>query len=574
MKISRLHIEQFARDEFPTFSEDHIAGDDLLLVGGNRSGKTLTFNALLYGLYGPQATYDVSPGRTSEIRFVFDNDDELIRGGSGRVYSHGDETFEIDETDEAIAEYIGEEDMVSHQFIPSEIDEHPLATLNQEERLSLIRQVVDNALEEEIEELEEQRDRLEEDIERIERTEFRPRREKLDKITISRFESRLEKIEQLQSLIDSGRIETIKQRLQDNEEIRVRLEDLDDRRHAVDQELRKKERKLRERQRYTDEINEIILDAISELICPVCDQIVQEQTAKRRLQNSRCPQCGRERSLDDLKQDLQSKVESADGEIETLESDIEDLREEKEEVQDEIETLQDSVPDLSDLSNLTIHTLKNNDYDIDAVAEQTQDKLEEHHTTIKELRDRKDQLETEIKEIEEQLTELEESRTETINRIQELSQESFEEIVTSFRDQWSENYESMAPGLAVEIDLRPDGSVILPGNDGPREYSELSTGEIRLLNISFVYTLARQATDGGDGGHNWECIVMDEPFANIDEDLRNDTLEVLRETDIQFIITTSNEDLTRHFDPDQVKSLNRMHIQYTLDEIEELAAND
>jgi len=574
MKISRLHIEQFARDDYPTLSEDRVGGNDLLLVGGNRSGKTLTFNALLYGLYGPRATYGVSPGRTSEVRFVFNNGDRLIRGGSGRSYSHGEDSFETDEADEAIAEFIGAEDIVSHQFVPSEIDELPLATLSESERLSLIRRVMDSELEEEIEKLREQRDDLESDIESIERTELQPRCEELDDINIPRYESRLEKIERLESLIDSGRIETIKQHLVDNEDLRDRLEELDDRRHAINQELRKKERKLRERRRYTNEVNEIILDAISELTCPVCDQIVREQTAKQRLQNGRCPQCGRERSLEELKLDLRSKVDSADEEIEALESDIEELQDEKEALENEIQSLQDSVPDLSDLSDLTIHTLKDNDYDIDDVAEETQERLEQHRTTIEDLSTQKDRLETEIEEIEEQLSELDNALTETESRIKELSQESFEEIINSFREQWSENYQSMAPDLAVEINLRPDGTIILPGNDGPREYDELSTGEVRLLNISFVFTLVQQATDREDQGHNLECVAMDEPFANIDEDLRVNTIEVLLESDIQFIITTSNGDLAQHFNRDQVKSLNRMHIQYTLDELEELAADD
>ncbi|MFC7230967.1 ATP-binding protein [Saliphagus sp. GCM10025308] len=71
-----------------------MSGDDLLIMGGNRSGKTLTFNALLYGLYGPQATFGVSPGRKSTVRFHFDDDDIVERGGGGRKYSHGDETYE------------------------------------------------------------------------------------------------------------------------------------------------------------------------------------------------------------------------------------------------------------------------------------------------------------------------------------------------------------------------------------------------------------------------------------------------------------------------------------------------
>ncbi len=48
MKISRLEVENFAIEESPTINEDSIRGDDLLLYGGNRSGKTLTFNAILY----------------------------------------------------------------------------------------------------------------------------------------------------------------------------------------------------------------------------------------------------------------------------------------------------------------------------------------------------------------------------------------------------------------------------------------------------------------------------------------------------------------------------------------------
>lgn len=195
---------------------------------------------------------------------------------------------------------------------------------------------MDSEPEEEIEQLREQRDDLEADIESIERTELRPRREELDDVDISRYESRLEKIERLQSLIDSGRIEIIKQRLLDNEDPPDRPEELDDRRHAINQEVRKKEGKLRERRRYTDEVNEIILDAISELTCPVCDQIVREQTAEQRLQNGRCPQCGRERSLEELKLDLRSKVDSADEEIEALESDIEELRDEKEDLENGI----------------------------------------------------------------------------------------------------------------------------------------------------------------------------------------------------------------------------------------------
>lgn len=570
MKISRLHIDQFARDDFPEFSRNNIAGDDLLVVGGNRSGKTLTFNALLYALYGPRATYNVSPGRKSEVQITFDNCDELTRGSRGRKYRTDDNTFEKNEADEAIAEHVGEEDIVIHQFIPSETSKLPLSSLSQEERISLIRQVMDSSIERKIEQLKEQRDKLDKKIEHTERVELKPQQNELNKINISQYKSRLKKIEQIQSLIESDRIKAIKQRLIENEDLRNELENLDDRRQSLSQELRRKKRKLRKKRRYTRKVDKIIIDAISELVCPVCDQVVPEETAKGRLRDSRCPQCGRKRSLEELKQNLRSKVDSADDEVETLEKEVEKLQQEKEEIQNKISSLRSSTPDISDLNDLAIHTLKKNNYDIDAVKQETQEELEKYRSTISDQQDQKEQLENRIEEIKKQLDALKRERKDAAKKIKNLSQESFQEIVTDFRSQWSENYQAMAPDLAVDINLQSDGEIILPGSDGPRRYDELSTGEVRLLNISFVYTLTQQANDGEDVNHNLKCIVMDEPFANVDDDLQNSTLEILRSSEVQFIITTSNEDMTNKFDQGQINRLNRMHIQYKLDETEEL----
>ncbi|WP_336331034.1 MULTISPECIES: hypothetical protein [unclassified Haloarcula] len=93
---------------------------------------------------------------------------------------------------------------------------------------------------------------------------------------MGRSESRLEKIEKLQSLIDTGRIEIIRDRLLENEELNEELQDLYDRKRTIEQELRKKDRQLREARRYTQEVNDLILNAIEELSCPVCDQVVAE----------------------------------------------------------------------------------------------------------------------------------------------------------------------------------------------------------------------------------------------------------------------------------------------------------
>lgn len=559
MKINRLQIEGFAIEEYPPINNDRIDGDDLLLKGGNRSGKTLTVNALLYAFFGPRATLGVAPGRKSEIEIRFDNDHVLNRGSGGREYIDENGPHEKDEADDRIQTIIGDEETVTLQFVHSETDKLPLSRLTDDQLITRIRRVRDSELQEEIEEYTEEKEELEREIEQVERTELKPLRRELDDLDMGQFERRLEKIEHLQTLINSGRIETIKQRLLENEEINEKLEDLYNRKRTIEQDLRKKNRKLREQQRYTQRVNELIINAIDELSCPVCDNVVEEDLAERRLQRGQCPQCGRERSLEQLKSNLREKVNNADDSIEDLKHQIEGLEEEKSEITDEIESLQSSVPELSELNNLTKHTLEDKDYDIDAVAAETEERLQQHRDAVERLRTKKEQLEQELEEVEASLDELKESHEYVSKRIEELQTESFEEIVADFQELWSTHYQSIADDLGQEIHIEPDGSVQVPGNDGPREYDQLSTGETRLLNLAFAYTIANH-TD------NLNVVVLDEPFANLEQDKRDSAIKFIKDADTQFIITTSNEEIERYFGTNQIETLETMPIQLTWDD--------
>jgi len=66
MKLDTIDIREFSQqDEYNAPREEDINGETLLVKGENRSGKTLTFNALRYILVGE--TINVSPGRGSEL---------------------------------------------------------------------------------------------------------------------------------------------------------------------------------------------------------------------------------------------------------------------------------------------------------------------------------------------------------------------------------------------------------------------------------------------------------------------------------------------------------------------------
>lgn len=153
MKISRLHIDQFAVEDYPTIAKDNVGGEDLFIKGENRSGKTLTVNALLYALYGPRATLGVQPGRRSDVQIQFDNDHVLYRGGGGRSYDDGDETVEKDAAEDKIEGFFGPQELTELQFVHSETDKLPLSRLSGDELLTVIRRVVQTDLQTELEEL-------------------------------------------------------------------------------------------------------------------------------------------------------------------------------------------------------------------------------------------------------------------------------------------------------------------------------------------------------------------------------------------------------------------------------------
>ncbi|AEM58765.1 ATPase AAA [Haloarcula hispanica N601] len=569
MKISRLHIDGFAVEDYQTITKEDIAGGDLLLKGGNRSGKTLTINALLYALYGPRATLGIQPGRTSTVEIQFDNGHQLHRGGGGRSYDDGTEEVEKEAAEDLLEELIGPEDITTLQFVHSETDKLPLSRLSKPQLIQSIRQIIGSNLQQELEDYRDERDSLEQEIEQVRRTELAPVQRELEEIDIGQVESRLEKIEKLQSLIDTGRIEIIRDRLLENEELNEELQDLYDRKRTIEQELRKKDRQLREARRYTQEVNDLILNAIEELSCPVCDQVVAESTANHRLDRGKCPHCGQDRSLDDLKTNLRSRVESADDTVNQLEAGIEELKEEQAEIENEIDSIQASIPDLSDLNDLTKFTLEDNNYDIEAVAERTKNELEQHRAEVDRLNTQKQSLEEERDEIQDSLDEMDESLEQVTERIDELERDSFEEIVMSFQEKWSENYEALAGELGLEVRVEEDGQILLPGNGGPRKYSELSTGESRLLNLAFAHTVASVARENENSDDSFEVVVLDEPFANLEDDQRDSAIDFIRDTDIQYIIASSNESLQRHFDPHQVEGLQTMTVQLTWDDLDE-----
>ena len=553
MKISRLKIENFAIDESPSINEPSIGNRDLLLYGGNRSGKTLTFNALLYALYGRSGTFGVSPGQKSSVNVYLDNSDNIIREKTHQYETSG---RSLDAND-GVRENIGEEDEVRLQFIPSNPADQPLSTLSGGQLLDKIRCILSPENQKNIQ----RHRRAKHDLANLE--EIRRRGERgpsierlkadLESLPLNQTRQRIEEIEGLLELINSGEIETIISRLQRKDEIATRLGELYDRQREIEQLLKQKQRELNEVSRYTQEVNDLIIDAIKEFTCPVCGRLVEEGTARRRLPN-RCPQCGRDRDLSELRGDLREKVDNADGRIEELNQEIGDLEEQLSEVKAEITELEESEPELEELTQFIRTALKQADYDIETLKERTKEELSTKREDVTAFEQERRELQEEIEEREDQLESIEESISFAEAETARLEQEAFENIRETFTDRISAVYQNIAPDLGTEIGITPDGELEFPGtgSEGRRSYDRLSSGEKRLVNLAFVISYAQFARENAEA-HNWEVLVLDEPLTNLESDIQDAAARYLRESEVQCIMTSPLDRIQSHFQDDEAK---------------------
>jgi hypothetical protein len=92
MRIDSLDIEEFAGGEHRGMTIESVSNDSQLLRGGSRTGKTLTFNAVLYNLLGAQNTVDLATGRQNKVELEFTNDSRFFRGNPEAEYEIDDET--------------------------------------------------------------------------------------------------------------------------------------------------------------------------------------------------------------------------------------------------------------------------------------------------------------------------------------------------------------------------------------------------------------------------------------------------------------------------------------------------
>jgi|AntRauMinimDraft_3_1070383.scaffolds.fasta_scaffold00704_3 DNA repair exonuclease SbcCD ATPase subunit len=565
MKIDSLDIEEFADGEHRGMKIESVSSDSLLLRGGSRTGKTLSFNAVLYNLLGAKHTIDLAAGRQNKVELGFTNDSRFFRGNPRSVYERGDETLEGSNASETFSDDLGDTTLLKSLFVHSHIGKMPLDELTRSQRTRLIRSVTNSELEQKISRLEDAEEQLGELVIETKDTKRRLSEEESDlDRQIRDLESQKKKYDRLGSQIESGELAELSQQLKKDEQVETKLDDLFKEKEGLRKRLRKLHRKKRKQENYESEVNDIIAEAVNDFVCPTCDRRITTEKAKNRIQRGYCPYCGRNHSLDGLKQRLSKKIEESDDLLDDLKQEIEELQDQRDEVSTRIDELKDDRPELEELDGFTKRRLDNYDHNIQQVQDHVQEELESISTSLEELESDREDLNERVEDIKQKSEVYSEAHDHASELVEELTEESFEAGIGEFSEAWEEAYNQMNSNLQLGISISEEGRIQFPGRNNLREYDRggnLSGSELHLLNISFACTLAQFATESEV--IKWDTVVLDEPFSNLQEEENRDAaLEYILSLDKQMIVTTSNTSIDTRFD--QVEILKREPLQTKL----------
>lgn len=568
MKLDKLEIQHFAKPEYthsgPIRKRD-IASRDLLIRGPNQSGKTLTFNAILYCMLGD--TIDLRRGHGNEVEIDFDEGSTFQRGEQGRYYwtSNG-QKLEGKDAAAKLQEKLGPEDHIKRHFLHSHIDRLPLESLSRSRLVDLILSVSDSNVKDELESARDRSETLSEElgkvgdqIDSLEREKSRKSRQKYQ------IGGQVERWQTVLDLAEDGKLREISQLLREKPEIEKELNELSSERRGLRQKMSEAKNELNLAEDYEQEVKEIIGEALKEFICPVCEDRVGSDTAMDRWDKDLCPFCRQDSHLDDLEKHIRSKKNATEGRSEELREEIKQYEDRIDEIDERMAELEKQQESLSGINDTAINVLEKYNHEIGEIRSVARERVRDAEAELADTKKDLERIKSELKEAEQERDDLKEEKKRLSDKIFSLEQEDASTEIINFQEKWNEHYHGIAPDIAFQFEVTNEGRILLPDAEGGRRHydrrGDLSDAELYLLNISFALTLNDILVENGTT--SWQAIVLDEPFTQLDDENKNRALEYLQDQDQQIILTSSDNYVLDAFGAQQSLTLERRDFRQT-----------
>lgn len=579
-RIKEIDIENFGSAEYPEFGIG-LHGDSLFIHGTNNTGKTTTLDGIIYSIFGyrfidrsanttDDAEITLTDGETEvTIERKYNQKDSLHIRKPGEemetVSGHKEILDHLIQILDLPSDYDKAELVVRSLILPQRTEDAPLRSFTKtdlksailtfssgvetSERIQELKEEIDS-LEKEFEELTYRKNNLKEDIND-------------DKIVIQRNKNRVEDLEEFVSSYRSGELFELKELLENESEIKEKLEQLYSERTATYDELIKTRRKIGELQRYHDrDVVESAKETLSVLTCPVCSTHVDAGKVEGRKSVGQCPFCGKDDYSGELYETLEDRIEYADNEVENLREKATKLEERKEELEEQIQEVKRKNQRLENANPVVVRALRDAQDE-----EQLEESFEEYRDEYHQLRQTVQEKEESIKANEEVLEELLSKMGEYKSKINELKEEKNtikEEVNQKNIQRFNEILDSVYSDLIDPLDHTlyfEDGEILLDTGNTVKECTDKHTlgfSQRRLVDVALWLTFLRLNQEDGITALDW--ALFDDIYENIDnsqiewKDHLLDALGSLTD-DVQLVTCSIDKELNSRIGCESMKQL-------------------
>lgn len=572
-RIKKINIKEFATPEYcgVLCTPD---GKNCLIWGPHRSGKSTTYDGLLYGVLGNKAVLRPSIGK-ADVSITLSNgsiDMKVTRKyRKSLLVEIGNEKCEGVEAASILQEYLGIDPDNYRTFrgitLPQRSETDSILQLTNAKELTPIierfgsdkkfSQIKDLALT--------SLDEIETVVKQLEVQDLDMAHEETGaKQRISSTKYQINQLKDYVKNYESGKLEKLVQTLEKNPEIKNQLQKLE---HEF-QQLQREDLRLRRlvgtaTHKYVDKTpEEVVENVLLKVVCPVCESVIGAERIQNRIKNKyRCPLCNEQYSWDILDK-AELKVEESK-KVEEWSERIKEINQRKTEIDDEKKKIN------FEYSHETTRRV---------IKEQISKK---DYTGVKEKLERANEL---LKDDEERLKKLDMARGQNKEELNELKNKKdfIKYLINNLKD--TKSLEKAEDGFENKINTifrritnsgtiidYENGEIHLVEQYGSRERKrrardkyDISVGEKRALDISIVLSLFLMNQESRY--YNIDFIILDDVTEGIlDDAWKNNLIEIIAKIGINTQLVCTSYDK-------QIKQLNfscegKLQVQTRLDEI-------
>lgn len=547
--VEEFDIKEFYSVEYVPVGEK-VNKQSLFILGTNSTGKSTTFDAIIYSIFGND--FVDRPIKIAHTKIILSNGDESVEitrkynaepkitilpsgeeiRGSEQVHKKICEMFKFPEK-------ISDAKRLVDAFRVPQKDEDSLIMKYKNKLEPIVLSFLNSSdFNKEIEVLEREEEGLQKRLKlrNVEKSDIINSIEELN-LMEKKNKNFYSEVKEFIEQFESGELKNTIKALKENEKARERIRELVSLKTKKSQDLFENGTRISKmREYYNKELIEVVNETLSVLICPVCGDQLNLHNIEIRKKKSMCPCCGNEQYDGEIYKILKKEISYANEKFEEFLKKDEELKTEIEFIKNEIDKISNEKLKVN-VNSVIIRVLENtSEEEIEKEYQKLKLDMEKYDSSVNESKNIIAQLKYKLEEVEKDI----ESILKNIGNILVLKSTKNDEknsiVLNSFNKRLNSVFSKLIYPLPYKLSLE-NGCLLLDTGNSIKDCSDkyaLALSDKKLVDIALWHSILNVNRDNNVTNINFGLI--DDVFENIDNN------EIARKENLYSVLGSLNKE--------------------------------